>query len=279
MKKLYYVIISVCSLALCGCTNFGRLYNQERKAELERTNAMINEKTITEEDIAHLPSPVIRYFRNCGYIDTPYIYHADTIWEKSYIRLKPEAKWMNMHTRQFNSIPNPMRLAHMKTKVMGLFPMEGRDKSADGEGHMYGKIMGLFTVFDAKDLQISQSALITIFAETLFFPTYALQDYISWEAVDELTAIARISYRGLDAEGIFHFDEDGTLARFETNDRYYALPNGDYTKYPWFCEIESYKQQGALLIPEIVSANWDIDGEVFCYWKGQISEIKYNALK
>ena len=277
MRALFLISPVLLLLLLPACTNFRRLYDRERSHEIESCKDLITNEVLTEEDIAKLPEPIKRYIRICGYIGQPRIVNADLIWSESFFRSKPEAKWMKMKTRQFNSVPQPMRIAHMKTRMLGLISFEGRDKFDAGQGHMFGKLGGLFTIFDARDPEIAKSALIVIFAEIIMLPEYALQDYITWESWDEKSATARINYMGIEARGTFFFDDMGFISRFETNDRLMDVPGQAYQQHPYYIEVLGYHQERDITIPHEVSANWILDDNIFCYWKGKIARIIYNV--
>lgn len=271
-------ILILIAMILCvqGCTNFRRIYDDERQASLAQQTPLKNAPVLTEADIAQLPEPVQSYIRLCGHLGQPRYLSADIIWANSHYRGKPDAKWIKMKTRQFNSVRPPVRLAHMKAWMMGIIPFEGRDKYADGAGHMYAKLAGLIKIFDTKDPEIGHSALITHFAEALFLPEIALQDYISWLDSGQDYAIAEINHQGIKAQGIFRFDAAGMLIRFESSDRYCSMPDGSYQKQPFYCEVLSHIKVGERIIPQKVTANWTMDGKEFQYWKGTIKEIKYN---
>jgi hypothetical protein len=157
-----------------------------------------------------------------------------------------------------------------------VIPFEGRDIYENGHGHMYGKIANLITVFDEKEREIAQSALIIILAEALLVPGYALADYISWEPIDEHSAKARLVHKGIDVSGIFYFNDKGEMTRFETDDRYYMHPGKGNVLTKFSAEISDYKKQGDLIIPGSLMAIWHLESGRYEYWKGNISEVNYN---
>jgi hypothetical protein len=67
-------------------------------------------------------------------------------------------------------------------KVAGLPLMSARDAYQDGRGHMYGKMAGLFTLFDARGLEmIDQGTLLRYLGEMVWFPTAFLGENIRWQ--------------------------------------------------------------------------------------------------
>ncbi len=235
----------------------------------------ITEKgAFTFEDIKRLPEPVQRYLHHCGYIGKPIANHAEVCFLESYIKLSPDKKWLKLRTYQHNFTDNPSRLAYMRANMFGFIPFEGRDKYHNGHGHMYGILGKMIKIFDETDVEIAQGAAIVLLAEVLLIPSYAIQPYIHWEAVDEHTANARFVHQGVDVGGTFHFNEQGDYIRFTSNERPYSLPKGGYELQPYTIEIRSYQQQGDIRVVKEVAAIWNMPQGDFEYWRGTIREIK-----
>jgi hypothetical protein len=131
----------------------------------------------------------------------------------------------------------------MESHIWGLFPFEGRDKYQDGHGNMLIKLMKLFTVADDKGKEMDESALVTILAEALIVPSYALQSYITWMAIDSMAAKATIRFRETEVSGVFYFNEAGENIRFETNDRYQSQKDGSHKKIKWIAVPGNYQEK------------------------------------
>jgi hypothetical protein len=251
-----------------------RLFEKERAREIKRFSNKINSEVFSESDITSLPEPVQKYFKVCGYIGKPKMFNADVIWKESFIKLSPQKPWTALETRQFNAVIEPVRIAYMKALTM---PLQVRDIYRDGQGHMYGKLFNLIPVVNAKGKETSQSALITLFTEILFLPSYSLQDYIKWEPIDSRSAKARFTHKGIDVTGIFHFDETGKFLRFETNDRYYTEKGGKFVKKRFSAIADNYKEKDAIHIPNKVRIIWHLEHGDYEYFKGEIEDIIYNV--
>lgn len=245
------------------------------KDEAAELKSALSQKTelISEARIAHLPEPVQRYFHHCGLMGKPISNHAEIIWLNSHIRLKPGQRWMRLKTYQHNFVPDPARLAYMRANMFGFIPFEGRDKYHNGKGHMFGTLGRMIKVFDAHDEETAKGAAIVVLAESLLVPAYAIQPYIHWEAVDELTANARLIHNGMDVGGTFHFNDTGEYIRFTTHERPFSSPKGGYEQQDYTIKVLSYQQQGDIRIARQVSAIWNLPEGEFEYWKGGIKEI------
>ena len=161
-----------------SCPSMKNLYLSEVRKELTKYSNS-KKDVITDRDMVHLPEPVQKYFRHCGYLGKEKMINAEVEWKDVYIKMSANKKWMSLNCYQFNSVPEPSRIVYMKSSIFGIFPFEGRDKYQDGHGNMLIKLLKIIKVADAKGKEIDESALVTILAEALAVPTYALQDYIN----------------------------------------------------------------------------------------------------
>jgi hypothetical protein len=221
----------------------------------------------TEEDIKHLPAPVQKYFIYCGYLGKPkqtYIKATQKDVDFSLGRNKPTIK---IDYTQYNFVEKPDRIALIDSTMYGI-PFEGIDAYIDGTGSMKGVIAKLFTLFDQRGEHMDQASLVTCLAECLFAPNAALQDYISWEEMDELHAKATISYKGVSAEGIFTFNELGEMISFTTNDRMATSFDGTMERVRWSAVLRDYKEQKGIKRPTTFQGIWHYPEGDLLYFNG-----------
>jgi len=251
------------------------VFYRERAEEVSKNQNNKAEVLLTEEKILNLPEPIKKYLNICGYLNRPMIYNADIVWKNSFIKLKPDKDWMELETKQFNSVNPPARIAYMKFLSM---PVSGRDIYRNGQGEMKGKLLNLFTVINAKGKEVSQSALITVFCEFLIIPGYIFQEYVTWEYIDDKAVAARLTDKGYDVKGVFYFDEKGLFSKFETNDRYYTW-KGKTEKVKFSVTVDSYQTIDSIRIPKDVKVAWHLNDCDYEYYKGSIEKIVFNINK
>lgn len=249
-----------------------KLFQQE--AEIFKNRASLHYNQFSVNEINSLPMPLQKYMNYCAYPEKQIFDLYEVIWSKSAIKMAPEKNWMKLKTLQYNFIPEPARIAWMKTWMMGLLPFEGRDKYFDGQGHMYGTLAKVIRIFDAKETEIAQSALIVILAESLLLPAYALQSFINWESAGSNMVKGVLTHRGIRVEGLFHFNDKGEYIRFTTGDRFYSGKKGSFLKIPYTVEVNNYQENNGVKIPTEVCAIWNLPEGDFEYWKGSISQIR-----
>lgn len=252
------------------------LYLLEVRKELAK-HAMDAQDIITEKDIVSLPEPVQKYFRYCGFLGKEKMMNAQVIWEDVFLKTSPKNNWMSINCFQFNSVAEPMRIAYMKHRIMGMFPFEGRDKFQDAHGNMRIKLFKVITIADATGKEMDESGLVTILAEALLVPGYALQPYIQWIAIDSHTAKAVLTYNSIQVSGLFYFNDLGELLRFESNDRNYSEKGTEYKNYKWSAVASDYVEKNGMKFPSHFKAVWHTEDGEYEYYKGTIVDIKYNV--
>ncbi|MGI6036329.1 MAG: DUF6544 family protein [Limnochordia bacterium] len=231
-------------------------------------------EVFTEEDISHLPSPVKKYFKYCGYIGTPKMHTMRAVYKDVKFLFAKGKPTIIIDYVQYNMANEPARIAYIDSSVYGI-PFEGLDSYAAGNGSMKGVIAKLFTLFDQTGETMDKASLVTFLSECLIMPSAALHDYITWEDVDDLHAKATISYYGRTASGIFAFNENGEMLSFTTNDREATSTDGTTEKVKWSVALSEYKETKGIKKPTEFQAIWHYDDGDLLYFDGKDVVIEY----
>ena len=274
--------LAIIALIVLGLLIWFQIPYSPTKSEFRRLTRHQLTKTpaqngiFTPEDIAELPLPVKKYFQYCGYIGTPKmsnmkIEYNDVDFVLSGFKEKFKIKYI-----QYNSIAEPERIAYIRTSLFGL-PFEGIDAYQNGAGSMQGIVAKNSTMFNQKGAAMNRAGLVTCLAESLLLPNLALQNYISWEEIDETHAQAVISYYGISASGIFTFDENGAMTSFTTDDREYVTPKGKPQKVKWSAVCEDYQEVDGIKYPAALKAVWHFPTRDLVYFDGRGIDINYNV--
>jgi hypothetical protein len=75
--------------------------------------------------------------------------------------------------------------------------------------------------------------MIRYLAETTWFPTAALNDYIKWEAIDSTSAKAIMTYRGIRVSGIMKFVGTGDFLSLKAKRGTKILARMPFWKNGW----------------------------------------------
>lgn len=250
------------------------LYEREAIAELAKP-ASADSARFDEESLAHLPFPVRRHLERCGWAGRAAPANARIRWEGFRLKRGRDKAWMDLDCRQFNSAQEPMRLAYMGGRLMGFIPFDGRDKFQDGHGHMLVKAMGAFKVVDEQSRKLDESGLVTVLAEALLVPGYALRPYIRWQALDSASARAYLTWNGIEVNGIFRFAESGECFRFDSDCRWQQ--GADSAPIPWSALMSWYGKRNGVRFPTRVSAVWHERSGDFEYVQGRIAAVDFDV--
>lgn len=230
---------------------------------------------IEERELVGLPAPVQRYFRASGFVGKPHTLNARIVWRELLLKRSRHGLWMKLHCEQLVSVPEPTRIALMTGKLAGVLTIEGRDKYQRGQGQMLITFMKVLTVADARGRYMDESALVTLLSELLLVPSLALQKYITWTPIDDRSARATITDRGITVSGTFHFNDADECVRFDTNDRW--RDGRSPRRLPWSAFFGGYETRGDLRTPFELSATWHEPAGDFTYARGTLDSTVFNV--
>lgn len=207
-----------------------------------------------EEDIKNLPLPVQNYFRYCGYLGTPkMVYMKAFLSNVDFIMSKD--KILPIDYSQVNFVERPERFAFIASSLYGI-PFEGLDSYQDGKGSMKGFLAKVIPLFNQRGENMDRASLVTWLAECLMLPNAALQGFISWEGIDNTHVKASILWHGIQASGVFTFNENGELLSFRTGDRVATDMNGKERIAEWSAIFSEYHSVNGLLQPAVIQSIW-----------------------
>lgn len=228
---------------------------------------------ITDDNIATLPPIVQTWLRRSNVVGKAPIgkVHLHQIGE---MRTTPEGKWMLVKAEQWFTVNPAGFLWLADVHMMPMVRLVGRDKYVDGHGHMLIKAASLLPVADSKGMEIDQGSMLRFLGETVWFPSAALESYLTWEEIDETSARATMTYGDISASGIFRFTPEGDMLSFEAN-RYYER-NGSSTLEPWLIEAKAWKVFDGVRIPVVFEVTWKLKEGDFTWFKLEITDLNYD---
>ncbi|HQL35035.1 MAG TPA: hypothetical protein PLG67_00410 [Bacillota bacterium] len=279
-KKRMFLVMGVL-LVIIGIVTvfFNSSYSKTRAEFSGLTGSLLaglpgESGTFTEEDIVDLPLPVQKYFRYCGYIGTPKMSFMKAIYKDVDFSFGKDKSTIKINNTQYNFVNKPIRIAYIDSSLYGI-PFEGLDSFTAGKASMKGVLAKLFTLFNQTGEALDKSSLVTYLSECLIIPNAALQDYISWEEIDDLHAKATISHNGIVAGGIFTFNKNGEILSFETDDREAAALDGTSEKVKWSAVFSEYAEKDGIRKPTVLQAIWHYDDGDLVYFDGKDIKIEF----
>ncbi len=234
----------------------------------------MNHRSVTADMLLNLPEAAQRYLNYAGIVGQPWI---DTVrlTYTGLFRLGADRPWMPIKAEQFYTTNPPSFHWKARFKMFGVWMVKGDDTYQAGHGHMYGKIAGLYTVFDARGPELDQGTMLRYLNETMWFPAALLSDYVTLQAVDADSFDATFTDYGRSVTARFIIDAAGRLTNFVT--RRYRENKGNYTLDTWTTPIVEYGVLGGLNLPLHGQAVWILaDGEL-PYGDLKLTDIAYNG--
>jgi hypothetical protein len=124
---------------------------------------------------------------------------------------------MNFQAKQWVRVDEPAFVWVVDVAVVPGFFLYGRDKYLGGRGAMRIDALALVPVANTSGAKTDQASLLRFLGEMVWYPSAALQPYLQWQPLDEWSARATMNYGGISASGVFRFDANGKVVRFEAS--------------------------------------------------------------
>ncbi len=231
-------------------------------------------RIVTADMLKNLPEPAQRYLNYTGVIGKPWI---DTVRIKytGWFRLAADKPWLPIQAEQVYTTNPPAFQWRARFKLFGLWIMRARDTYQHGHGHMFGKVAGLISVFDARGPEIDQGTRLRYLNEMTWFPIALLSDYITWQAVDDHSFDVTFNDDGQSVTARFIVDAMGRLTNFIT--QRYRENKGAYTFDTWTTPMTDWGLRGGLNLPICGQAVWKLPTGDLPYADLTITEVEYNV--
>jgi hypothetical protein len=228
---------------------------------------------ITSDMLEELPRPVQRYLTYSGIVGYPWI---DTVRLKQVgiFRQGTDRPWMPVTAEESYTTNPPSLIWNAKFKIAGLPLLRAKDRYESGHGHMFGKLAGIFTIFDVTGEKLDQGTMLRYLNEIIWFPTAFLGENISWEEVDEDSAQVTFTDHGKSVSAQMFFDDVGRLTNFIAM-RYREM-GGEFSLDQWSTPILSYGERADLKLPTRGQAIWNLESGDLLYADLKITEVEYN---
>lgn len=248
-------LIGVLIVAAAIATAKFRRASRARAASLWANDLSKAERPITLDDIRNLPAPVRRWLVSAGVIGAARVQRV-RLKQSGRIRQAAGAKWMAFNSEQYFTTSSPQFIWSAVVQTAGLPAVVVRDSLVNGHASMHVTAAGLVDMEMRTGPELDQGALLRYLGEIVWFPTAALAPFITWHAIDERSASAKIHTDERDATATITIDEHGDLVRF-TSFRFMSIKGGYSLENQSFCTSGHAMVRG-LRIPLDVHAVWHL---------------------
>lgn len=271
------VIVGIAALYKGALWNFSNQSSKQVQQQLDGVPDAPPRK-ITQEMLEPLPQSVQNWLIDAGAIGEDEI-RTVTLKQAGWMRLKPEQeKWMKAEAEQTITTTPPSFVWTVKTNMAPFGQVVGRDSFEEGKANMLIKAAGLVPIVQVSDnAKTDESALQRFLMEMAWYPTAALNSYVTWEELGQNTARATMVYRGISGSADFYFNEEGQLQkviayRYKDNDK--SAP-----RLPCVAEIKDFHNAGAYKIPSNVEISWYLEEGKFTWYKFEVHGAEIDPIR
>lgn len=268
-----FMALAICILFITskvGQILFNRTVEKEMDALVERSKSVgeVNWDT----DLSRLPEPVAEWLLKAGVDGQEYV-RIVKLKQDGEMRLAVDKTWIPVSANQMFTTAEPGFVWDAKINMAPGIYLKGMDRYSGGQGSMLIRLMSIITVADAKGPEVDQGTLLRFLAETAWFPTAALSDYITWESIDGKSAKATMKYGRTSATGIFEFNEDGNIAGFTA--KRFMEKDGNYSFENWKVVLDEHENLGGYIVPAKAKVIWELEDGDFEWFRCDVTEIEY----
>lgn len=270
-------VLGVAALLQAGAWSFDRQTDLELNRMQER-NRKVPLPVITDEDLAPLPLPVRGWLIRSGIVGKEGI-SSMSLRQIGLMRLKPDQdRWFKATAVQYVTVGEPAFFWRVSMAVMPFIKVAGRDLFEHGQGRLIIKLLSMITIGRAGgNKKVDQSSLQRYLLELPWYPSAALAPYMKWEAVDDHTAKATMSYGGVTGAATYFFDESGSCIR--TSAMRYKDSGPDAPLLECIGEVKELSDINGIQIPTRLEVSWMLETGKFTWYKLQADRIVFNPLE
>jgi hypothetical protein len=176
---------------------------------------------VNREQLLQLPRPVRRYLELTNVLGRPSI-RTVRLKQHGALRGSERGRWLWFTAeQQFTTSPPSFvwqaRLPHFPAAVFS-----ARDAFAKGRGELKVTLLRAFKIVDVRGPEVDQGELLRYLAETVWFPTVWLAEYMQWETLNDRSAKATLRQADLAVSAVFEFNPEGLPERI-SGERYATL--------------------------------------------------------
>jgi hypothetical protein len=233
---------------------------------------MHNEPLVTAEMLQNLPEPVQRYLAFTGVVGKPWIRTARVL-QAGRFRRGADQPWMRITADQRFTTTPPSFVWNAQFKMAGIPFVQVRDSYQDGRGRMFGKMAGLFTIFNAGGTEIDQGSFMRYLGEMMWFPTAFLSPHVTWQGIDDCRAQVTLTNGGQNPTARMTFDPQGRPIDFTA--QRYADFNGIFELHTWSVPLTGYAANAGLTIPTRGLVTWKLPSGDVPYYDWQVTQVEY----
>ena len=241
----------------------------------------VDPASVTEQDLAGLPTPVAAYVRQSGAVGQARItnFRADI---SGRIRGGPTKPWMVFIGQQVNTYgANPSRSFRMDATMAGL-PVDVLHIFADATATMRVRVCSLFPMVNSAGPDMDRAETVTVFNDLCVLAPAAIVDApITWHPIDDHHTRGTFTNGAQIVTAELTFNDRHELVDFVSDDRMATSSDGrTFTPQRWSTPITENRIFHDRRVASFGEARWhapEPDGE-YTYLEFNLDDIHYNVV-
>jgi hypothetical protein len=282
--RAFLIVVALVAALLVGAWFYGAYRwnseTQELRARLDAARAPIRPQIVDFRELEGLPAPVQRYFRAVLEDEQPMVAGVRVQHTGTFNMGETTDQWKTFTSDQEVVTQRPGFDWNGRVSMLPGLPVRVHDAYVAGEGTLHASLLGLFTVVDMRGTgDVAEGELMRFFAEAAWYPTALLPSQgVRWEAVDDYSAYATLEEDDITITMLFTFNEQGLIETVRAEARGRAV-GGEVIPTPWQGRFWNYHERGGMRVPLDGEVAWLLPEGEKPYWRGHITEIRYQSAR
>jgi len=227
--------------------------------------------------LADLPAPVQRYLSKtlpAGEV----LASAALLTQQGEFRLgDASSAFIPFSAVQHMTVNPPGFVWDADMQMVPLLGVNVVDAYVGGEGALRARLLSTLAVAEAEPSEmLNEGELIRYLAEAVWFPAALLPgNGVTWEAVDDHSAIATLTHADLAVSLLFTFNDEDEIIQVYAEARGRDV-EGEYVPTPWTGRFWHYQEMNGMWIPTEGEVEWNLTDGDLVYWRGVIETAEYD---
>lgn len=257
----------------------GMAFENNRQQQLTDSLASGATSTTGRVNLASLgtlPAPVVRYLRHVLSDGQPLI-KTVRMQQLGELRTGTDSdSWSAFTASQFVVPAAPGFIWNAKVALPLATHVRVLDSYIRGTGAGRVSLLSAIPIAAESDIaELNAGALHRYLAEAVWYPTALLPGSgVFWRPVDEYTAIATLTDRGITVSLEFRFNNDNEVIAIYSSGRFGRF-DGGYRLKPWEGHFRHYFLQDGMRIPRYGEVGWYEGDKLELVWKGRLETVEY----
>jgi hypothetical protein len=268
------VMVAVIVLMTGASRRVSRAFRREA-SQLLAAASSVNDRVVTEADLARLPSLVSRYLRGSGVVGRPFVASVHSAFT-ARMRNGRDTPWMKATVDQWNFLLEPKARLFLMKATRGGIPFTAFHRYVGNAATFEVRIAGLLPIIRVSGPTMSQSETVTLFNDMcLLAPASLIDPAISWTELDSSRVRGEFANAGHRISAELTFDDAGDLVNFRSEDRYQNDGKVE-RQLPWTTPVSGYRDFDGMRLFRAADACWIEDGREWVYGHFELQRIDYN---